>query len=55
MPKLKNPKAKGDKYERDLARYFNEYLFGGEPIISRAPFPVEGRVIIMPEELTYLG
>lgn len=37
MPKLKNPKAKGDKYERDLARYFNEYLFGGEPIISRAP------------------
>lgn len=34
--KLKSPKAKGDRYERDLASYFNEGLFGGRKQVSRA-------------------
>ena len=37
MAKLKNPKAKGDKYERELAKYFNDVIFDGEPRVSRAP------------------
>jgi Holliday junction resolvase len=36
-------KAKGDKYERELAEYFNEALYGGEPKIFRAPLSGGGR------------
>ena len=36
-------KAKGDKYERELAEYLNEALYGGEPKIFRAPLSGGGR------------
>lgn len=36
-------KAKGDKYERELAEYLNEALYGGEQKIFRAPLSGGGR------------
>lgn len=44
MPRLKSPKAKGDKYERELAKYFNEKLFNGEERVARAPLSGGGYV-----------
>lgn len=36
-------KAKGDNYERELAKYLNDFLYGGDDIIFRAPLSGGGR------------
>ena len=40
----KAPKRKGDGYERELAKYFNEKVFGGEVKVQRAPLSGGGAV-----------
>ena len=40
----KAPKRKGDGYERELAKYFNEKVFGGEDKVQRAPLSGGGAV-----------
>lgn len=40
----KAPKRKGDGYERELAKYFNEKVFGGEDRVQRAPLSGGGAV-----------
>ena len=40
----KAPKRKGDGYERELAKYFNEKIFNGEEIVQRAPLSGGGAV-----------
>jgi Holliday junction resolvase len=40
----KAPKRKGDGYERELAKYFNEKIFNGEDIVQRAPLSGGGAV-----------
>ena len=32
-----SPKRKGDGYERELAKYFNEKVFGGDDLVQRMP------------------
>ena len=32
-----SPKRKGDGYERELAKYFNEKIFNGEDKVQRMP------------------
>ena len=41
--KPRGAKGKGDNYERELALYFNEKLFGGLPVVYRAPLSGGGR------------
>lgn len=42
MGRLKSAKAKGDGYERELAKYLDDIIFGEEyPKILRAPCLVE--------------
>lgn len=36
-------KAKGDKYEREIAAHINALVFQGEPVASRAPLSGGGR------------
>lgn len=36
-------KRKGDGFERELAAYFNDHLFGGQERVSRAPLSGGGR------------
>jgi Holliday junction resolvase len=43
--KPRGAKAKGDRYERELAQHFNEKLFNGEDKIFRAPLSGGGRNI----------
>ena len=40
----KAPKRKGDGYERELAKYFNEKVFDGEDKVQRAPLSGGGAV-----------
>ena len=40
----KAPKRKGDGYERELAKYFNEKVFDGEDKVQRAPLSGGGSV-----------
>lgn len=50
-----NPqKAKGDKYENDLAKYFNEHIYGAEQC-QRAPLSGGGRVGIQAGGADLLG
>ena len=45
-----SPKRKGDGYERELAKYFNEKIFNGEDKVQRMPLSgggaIKGDVII---------
>ena len=43
MTKLKSPKNKGDAYERELAKYFNEEIHNGKEVCYRAPLSGGGR------------
>ena len=44
MGRLKSAKAKGDGYERELAKYLDDIIFGEEhPKILRAPLSGGGR------------
>jgi len=43
MAKLKSPKQKGDAYERELAHFINEKIFGGHESVYRAPLSGGGR------------
>ena len=44
MGRLKSAKAKGDGYERELAKYLDDIIFGEEhPKILRAPLSAGGR------------
>lgn len=43
--KPRGAKAKGDNYERELAKYFNDELFNGQPLVFRAPLSGGGRNI----------
>jgi hypothetical protein len=43
MARLKSPKKKGDEFERELARYFNTFLFDGREVVTRAPLSGGGR------------
>lgn len=43
MPRLKSPKQKGDRYELELAAYFNQALFDGREVVTRAPLSGGGR------------
>lgn len=36
-------KRKGDEYERELASYLNNHLFGGKDVVFRAPLSGGGR------------
>jgi hypothetical protein len=36
-------KKKGDNYERELAKFFNDCLFGGRDVVFRAPLSGGGR------------
>ena len=40
----KAPKRKGDGYERELAKYFNEKIFNGDDKVQRAPLSGGGAV-----------
>lgn len=40
----KAPKRKGDGYERELAKYFNEKVFDGRDTVQRAPLSGGGAV-----------
>ena len=40
----KAPKRKGDGYERELAKYFNEKIFNGDDRVQRAPLSGGGAV-----------
>ena len=40
----KAPKRKGDGYERELAKYFNEKVFDGEDKVQRAPLSGGGAI-----------
>ncbi len=40
----KSPKRKGDGYERELAKYFNEKVFDGDDKVQRAPLSGGGAV-----------
>jgi hypothetical protein len=44
MPKGRGCKAKGDGYERELASWFNQHLFGGQERAFRAPLSGGGFV-----------
>ena len=39
-----SPKRKGDGYERELAKYFNEKIFNGDDKVQRAPLSGGGAV-----------
>jgi len=39
----KGAKAKGDKYERELAQHINDTIFGGKIVAQRAPLSGGGR------------
>lgn len=39
----KGSKRKGDGYERELAKAFNDFLYGGDDVIFRAPLSGGGR------------
>ena len=39
-----SPKRKGDGYERELAKYFNEKIFNGEDKVQRMPLSGGGAV-----------
>ena len=38
------PKRKGDGYERELAKYLNEKIFGGDDKVQRMPLSGGGAV-----------
>jgi|TARA_B110001454_G_scaffold208170_1_gene220372 Holliday junction resolvase len=40
----RSPKRKGDGYERELAKYFNEKVFDGDDKVQRAPLSGGGAV-----------
>jgi hypothetical protein len=44
MPSGRGCKHKGDKFERELAAWFNTILFGGAPRVFRAPLSGGGVV-----------
>ena len=39
-----SPKRKGDGYERELAKYFNEKIFNGEDKVQRMPLSGGGAI-----------
>ena len=39
-----SPKRKGDGYERELAKYFNEKVFGGDDLVQRMPLSGGGAI-----------
>jgi len=42
--KPRGAKQKGDKYERELAAYFNQHVFDGRDVVFRAPLSGGGSI-----------